>query len=345
MAQQSSITTFFSTPCIRHISEVDGLEAVGEEHDETDLQPKTKFQRVCPSQTEEGAMTSNADTQSEDRLGENTTGALGNHALDIGLIIRSGMSAKEVSTAVTALSRGEKYRLLFKHISPPNVLPGTLSYGCKRKFNSDWLNKYPWLVYSPANDGVYCAPCALLCSEQNRTDKGFLVNVPFRNWVKLSDTLATHAKHKYHAHSMQEADTLRAVVDNPGARLDVKVNTALQDRLATNKQILQEIERATLYLTKQGLPLRGHREEFSSSNNPGNFLALLKDRAITDAVLKKHLEQPSARNCTYLSPRSQNDVIRVIGFDIIRASIITEVKKAKFFAVLADEILVIMWNT
>ena len=83
MAQQSSITTFFSTPCIRHISEVDGLEAVGEEHDETDLEPKTKFQRVCPSQTEEGAMTSNADTQSEDRLGENTTGALGNHALDI----------------------------------------------------------------------------------------------------------------------------------------------------------------------------------------------------------------------------------------------------------------------
>ena len=71
MAQQRSITTFFSTPCIRHISEVDGLEAVGEEHDETDLQSNTKSQRVCPSQTEEGATTSNAGTQSENRLREN----------------------------------------------------------------------------------------------------------------------------------------------------------------------------------------------------------------------------------------------------------------------------------
>ena len=103
------------------------------------------------------------------------------HPLDIGLIIRTGMSVKEVSTTVAALSRGKKYELLFRHISPPAVLPATHSYGCKRNFNTDWLNKYPWLMYSPANDGVYCAPCAPLCSEQNRIDRGFLVNVPFHN--------------------------------------------------------------------------------------------------------------------------------------------------------------------
>ena len=34
----------------------------------------------------------------------------------------------------------------------------------------------------------------------------------------------------------------------------------------------------------------------------------------------------------------QNDIIDVIGFDIIRASIVKEVKEAKFFAVLADEV-------
>ena len=119
------------------------------------------------------------------------------------------MAIKEVSTAVTALSRGEKYKLLFRHVSPPTFLPSTKSYGCKHKFNTNWHKKYQWLVYSPAVDGVYCAPCALLCSEQNRVDKGYLVNVPFRNWVKLSDALATHAKHRYHAHSMQDADILK----------------------------------------------------------------------------------------------------------------------------------------
>ena len=101
-----------------------------------------------------------------------------NHPLDIGLIIRTGMSAKEATMTVAVLLRAEKYGLLFKPISPPNVMPGTHSYNCKRKFNMDWLNKYLWFVYS-LYDGVYCAPCTLLSSEQNRTDKGFLVNVPF----------------------------------------------------------------------------------------------------------------------------------------------------------------------
>ena len=65
--------------------------------------------------------------------------------------------------------------------------------------------------------------------------KGILVNAPFRNWVKISDTLATHAKHRYHFHSMQKADTLKAAVNKPDTRVDVMVSTALQDRLATNK--------------------------------------------------------------------------------------------------------------
>ena len=108
-------------------------------------------------------------------------------------------------------------------------------------------------------------------------DKGILVNAPFRNWVKISDTLATHAKHKYHFHLMQKADTLKAAVDKPDTRVDIMVSTALQDHLATNRHILQEIVRAILFLTKQGLPLHGHSESICSSSNPGNFLALLKD--------------------------------------------------------------------
>ena len=178
--------------------------------------------------------------------------------IEIGLIIKPGMSVKDVSTAVTVLSRGERYELLFKHVSPPTVLPSTQLYGCKCKFNTEWLSKYTWLVYSPAIDDVYSAPCALLYSDQNHTDNGFLVNVCFRNWVKLS----SHARHKYHTRSMQDVDILRETVDNPDCRLDVMVNTALHGRLATNKHILQV--QAILYLTKQGLPLRGHREQISS---------------------------------------------------------------------------------
>ena len=221
----------------------------------------------------------------------------------------------------------------------PLYCPRPTSYGCRRKFNTDWVTKYPWLVYSSTVDGVYCGPCALLC--QSRADKSLFVNTPFSNWVKLSSALANHAKLKYHSKCLQDSDTLKETVDNPNARLDVMVNIALQERLRTNQHVLKEIVRAVLFSTKQGLPLRGHREHIITEpafSNPGNFLALLKYQAITDPVLNKHLEQPEARNATYLSPRSQNEVIQVIGHDIILANILNEVKMSKFYAVLADEV-------
>ena len=41
--------------------------------------------------------------------------------------------------------------------------------------------------------------------------------------------------------------------------------------------------------------------------------------------------KPRARNATYLSPTSQNQIVNVIGHDIIQTSLIAEVKKARFF--------------
>ena len=105
-----------------------------------------------------------------------------------------------------------------------------------------------------------------------------------------------------------------------------------------NKCILSQIVRAIIFLARQGLALRGHRENITASSNPGNFLALLKSYAEVDDVLYAHLYKPRARNATYLSPTSQNQIVSVIGHDIVRANLIAEVKRAIFFAVLADEV-------
>jgi len=67
-------------------------------------------------------------------------------------------------------------------------------------------------------------------------------------------------------------------------------------------------------------------------------LALLKLFAENDSVLHAHLYQPRARNVTYLSPKSQNDIIEVIGFDVIRTSSINEVRNAVYYSILADEV-------
>lgn len=120
--------------------------------------------------------------------------------------------------------------------------------------------------------------------------------------------------------------------------MDMMLSSTLQSQMEENKHILKQIVRAIIFLARQGLALRGHREDLASSSNPGNFLALLKSYAEVDDVLHAHLYEPRARNATYLSLTSQNQIVNVIGHDIIRTNLIAEVKKARFFAVLADEV-------
>ena len=60
--------------------------------------------------------------------------------------------------------------------------------------------------------------------------------------------------------------------------------------------------------------------------------------AENDNVLHGHLYQPRARNATYLSSRSHNEIINIIGCDIISAKIISELKEARFYSVLVDEV-------
>ena len=157
--------------------------------------------------------------------------------------------------------------------------------------------------------------------------------------MKISQTLSSHSKLVYHRDCVRAADALKDAITNPStSRIDVISDTRLQARIAQNKHILKQIVRAILFLGRQGLAFRGDKEDVNSSTNPGNFLALLKHYAETDDILKVHLENPQAKNVTYLSPKSQNDIINVIGNDIIRANIIQEVKKAEFYSVLADEV-------
>ena len=60
--------------------------------------------------------------------------------------------------------------------------------------------------------------------------------------------------------------------------------------------------------------------------------------AENDDQLYRHLHQPVARNATYVSPRSQNEIISIVGYDIVRSKILSEVRNAKFYSVMADEV-------
>ena len=110
--------------------------------------------------------------------------------------------------------------------------------------------------------------------------------------------------------------------------------TAERKETEKNGMILKRIIDAVLFLGKQGLAFRGHREQGlgSPETNKGNFLELIKLLAKNDIALEQHLLLGD-RNATYLSPDIQNDRIQSISSEIL-SKIVHEIKVATYFAVI-----------
>lgn len=69
------------------------------------------------------------------------------------------------------------------------------------------------------------------------------------------------------------------------------------------------------------------------SNNRGNFLAILEQIAKHDPIVKKNM---SCGNSKYTSNTTQKEIIECLA-EMVRSSIIQEVKESGAFSVLADE--------
>ena len=90
--------------------------------------------------------------------------------------------------------------------------------------------------------------------------------------------------------------------------------------------------------------MHGHRDYITdlehdtlTTANHGNFWALLQFQVDSgDTVLQEHLATAS-RNATYTSAGIQNQLIDVVA-DQIRQTILSRVKKATWFTVIADEV-------
>ena len=214
---------------------------------------------------------------------------------DVGSLLDPALSIESICQAMEDLPNEDKYDYLNNQVKPPAILPTTCIHGINLKFNASWIKKYPWLVYSPRLDGVFCGPCSLLLPVAQRKDKGLLVNRPFSVWSKLSTTLSGHSSLCYHRDCMQSAEILHSTIKNPSSCIHVMTNHILQSQISENKQITCQIVRAVIFLAKQGLPFHGDVERVQTNKNPGNFLALLKDYAATDDVLFKHLNSLRAK--------------------------------------------------
>ena len=259
---------------------------------------------------------------------------------DLGQILTATMSVADIKTKISALSDNQKYTLLKHHSKPGDdyIFPSQYEGGCNRSFQRSWLDSYPWLVYSKYLDGAFCPYCALFASPRDHL--GILVNKPLTKWRKKSEYIGPHAVKGYHIEAQNAAMDFIAKIDHPGKTIEAYSKSLSGENYENNLHILRYCVEAVVFCGRQCKALRTRNEASSCSDdsNPGNFIALLRSFAQHDDTLMKHLTEPAQKNATYTSSVTQNQIIEIIGKDIIQKRIVGEIENAKFFSILADEV-------
>ena len=120
-----------------------------------------------------------------------------------------------------------------------------------------------WLTYSPSLKRMFCLPCFLFADKSAvGYDKTFAeATEGCKNFYAVSKTLVTRFTLE------QNPTILKGLLD------------AKKKEMGRNREILTRFVDATLFLSKQNLPFRAHREKGgkgSDADNEGNFLELLK---------------------------------------------------------------------
>ena len=202
--------------------------------------------------------------------------------------------------------------------------------GCNRSFRLAWLSEHPWMIYSEKVDGIFCIVCAIFCSN---CSKGYFVSKPFRVRNKKSEKTKEHSNSLYHQKCMELADKLKYTIEHPQMAITSQIDARKVANIERNRSILKLLANAVLFCGRQCIALRGDTECIDKSGNPGNFLALLKLLATHDEILRNHLQAPAI----YISPRTQNDLIEVMG-DQIFQGIVDDINASPFYSILADKV-------
>ena len=108
-------------------------------------------------------------------------------------------------------------------------------------------------------------------------------------------------------------------------------------RFDRNVNMLNLLIEAVNLCSKQGLPLRGHRDNSSELfSRDGNFLAVVKTLPDIDPILKHHLETGS-KKVQITSWKIQNEIISCTA-ESVRSEIRNILKECKYYSVIADEV-------
>lgn len=258
---------------------------------------------------------------------------------------------------MSKMSDHTKYSIFTNHWKPKKDFKFPTSSHVKRgreeqrKANIGHFEKYPWLVFSEAKQGLFCKFCAVLCHQklvggQHTVSLKKLVTEPLQKYAKLSGKdgdLESHAATQYHKDAEIDAKHFISVFENPEGEILNLLNENKKAQTMQNRARLVPIIKTILLHGRQNIPLRGHRDDGSlievgddPVQNDGNFRALLRFRIDSgDVQLEDHLKSAGA-NATYISKTTANCLIKCCSDEILEV-ITQRVSEAKYYSIIFDE--------
>lgn len=213
------------------------------------------------------------------------------------------------------------------------------------------LEKYEWLTFSDMDQGLYCKYCPFFGPSEggrSRVQLGALVKNPMIKFAKLlgvKGDLQEHASTQYHVAAVDAAKEFLRSQQNPNLGIHQQLDTQHAREVAENRERLKCSLQNVLFLGRQGLSLRGHRESGngaggseSGNGNRGNFLELMSFRKeCGDPTVEKHMSSSEKnKRGVWKSKVIQDDLIEACGQEITE-TIVGRVGKTKFYSALFDE--------
>lgn len=203
-----------------------------------------------------------------------------------------------------------------------------------RRFNPNWYKNgdiiRSWLIYSPRANALFCFPCWLFAYD--KTSPWANAQKSFRNFKKGIEKICRHESSQNHINAQNNLAITKFRLFKNKTVWDQQLK-AEKDEITQNREALKRFLDVALFLAKQNLTFRGHRED-DNSTNKGNFIELLELIKRYDSVLSKHLGN-SKQYAKYTSPKIQNEFLNLMAKDL-QKDIICEINKSQFFSVVVD---------
>ncbi|XP_050065586.1 52 kDa repressor of the inhibitor of the protein kinase-like [Aphis gossypii] len=219
----------------------------------------------------------------------------------------------------------------------------------KRFLKRTHFEQFNWLHYSTAKGGLFCKYCVLFADkggkDKNVTLNKF-VNFPLNKYAKIlgvDGDFQSHSRHLYHKNAMQVPIDFLDRYKNPQKEIINLMSTQRMQQITENRERLRPIIECIIFLGRQNLAFRGHRDQGKLNTNidllptnESNFRQLLKFIiASGDKVLEKHLQTTSAK-ATYISHTTQEQLIECCKEEIL-SHILNNVKESCYYSIIFDE--------